>query len=266
MANSAILSWCKSKFHVVIRGECDDVCVGGWYDSSAEFEPKQGCRSKCATICESKLPRISIVLWCFSLLSHLIRDSDKNWTKKQISAKRILDLNFRPRAAEENPREFSENRQGYHEIVAVCFDPIVSCDWCRIDVMFTKRTQEILKNEKGQNAAGNSIFMLLFRWLAVQCFPKYLQPNERLRFQNRLSKFHKLPRKSPPTNVRFGNAWRLNKSWRPSAWCRCKHKWFLAFVCLWEYKNLWKLYRDMKIRATCLDSSLIRRLRNQDNS
>lgn len=53
VANSAILSLCRNKFHVVQRDEYDGGVVGVLRDSFEKTGPTWAGRSKCGTTCES---------------------------------------------------------------------------------------------------------------------------------------------------------------------------------------------------------------------
>lgn len=79
--------------------------------------------------------------------TRLISDCDKDRTEKEICAERIFDLNLRPGATVEYPCQLSEYRQGDHEVVAVGLNPVVAGNRSRVDMMFSKRSQEILKEE-----------------------------------------------------------------------------------------------------------------------
>lgn len=129
--------------------------------------------------------------------TRLISDCDKNRAEKEICAERIFDLNLRPGATVEYPCQLSEYRQGDHEVVAVGLNPVVAGNRSRVDMMFSKRSQEILKEEIYTSLKKSMKFILLFQRSAARWIPRCLPPSEPLPTQSPLSICRTAPTEQP---------------------------------------------------------------------
>jgi hypothetical protein len=83
-------------FRVVTHDEYDGACEAELRDGFEGIEPIRVNRSMCETTCGSDEEIFDVYFNNKkNLTSHLIRDSNKNRTKKQVSTKWIFNLNLR---------------------------------------------------------------------------------------------------------------------------------------------------------------------------